>query len=382
MKPVRLEELEKTYPDGTRAVRGIDLAIEEGELVVLLGPSGCGKTTTLRMIAGLETPSAGRVRIGADDVTRLRPRERDVGFVFQFFALYPHLTARENLAFPLECSGVPRAERRRRVAEVAERLGLGPLLERLPRKLSGGDQQRVALGRALVRRPGVWLMDEPLGTLDAGLRLELAEFLRAQQLEHGVTTVYVTHDQEEAMRLADRIVVMSQGAILQAGDAAAVYDDPADLFVARFVGSPGMNLVGAEVRAGVDGARRLHPYPPPTLFGGRADGPAGGPPGFTLSGDSSGALPLAVPDGLPPGRVTLGIRPEFVALDPASPLVGRIAAEEYLGSARCLHLDTPVGRLVARVPADEPGTRGAEVGLRLDPAHALYFEPASGRRLA
>ena len=156
MKAVTLERVEKTYADGTRAVRGVDLAIEAGEFVVLLGPSGCGKTTTLRMIAGLETPSAGRIRFGEHDVTALAPARRDVGFVFQFYALYPHMTVRENLAFPLACSGVPAAERARRVAEVAERLGIGALLELRPRALSGGDQQRVALGRAMVRRPAVW----------------------------------------------------------------------------------------------------------------------------------------------------------------------------------------------------------------------------------
>src|SRR6185295_18767615 len=165
---------------------------------------------------------------------------------FQFYALYPHMSVRANLAFPLECSGVARAERERRVAEVAERLGITPLLALRPRALSGGDQQRVALGRAMVRRPSVWLMDEPLGTLDAGLRLALCEFVRAEQLAQGVTTVYVTHDQEEALRLADRIVVMSDGVILQADRATRVYDEPADLFVARFVGSPGMNFVFGE----------------------------------------------------------------------------------------------------------------------------------------
>ena len=366
MKTVTLERVEKTYPDGTRAVRGIDLAIEAGEFVVLLGPSGCGKTTTLRMIAGLETPSAGRVRIGSDDVTALRPRERDVGFVFQFFALYPHLTVRANISFPLECSRVAPDERDRRVAAVAERLGLTALLGKLPRQLAGGDQQRVALGRALVRRPGVWLMDEPLGTLDSGLRLELCEFLRAQQLEHRVTTVYVTHDQEEAMRLADRIVVMSEGAILQEGRAARVYDEPASLFVARFVGSPGMNFIAGELHADDlgRGARRIHPCPP-------------------LSGDPLVALRL--PAGaalLPSARVTLGIRPEALALDPSSPLRGRVVVDEYLGSSRCLHVATSVGRLIARVGPDAPGTRGAEVGLRLDPAHVQLFDSDSGRRLA
>jgi multiple sugar transport system ATP-binding protein len=369
MKAVRLEGLAKTYPDGTRAVRGVDLAIEAGEFVVLLGPSGCGKTSTLRMIAGLETPSAGRVLLGDEDVTSLGPPARDVGFVFQFFALYPHLTVRGNLSFPLECSRVPPEERGRRVEAVAERLGLTALLEKRPRQLAGGDQQRVALGRALVRRPGVWLMDEPLGTLDSGLRLELCEFLRAQQLEHGVTTVYVTHDQEEAMRLADRIVVMSEGAILQEGRAARVYDEPASLFVARFVGSPGMNFVAGELRAddlGSGGARRLHPSPP-----------------LSTDGHALAALPLpAAAAMLPSGRVTLGIRPESLVLDPSSPLRGQIVVDEYLGSSRCLHVATSVGRLIARVGPDAPGARGSEVGLRLDPAHVRLFDSDSGRRLA
>jgi len=381
VKAVTLSGVEKTYPDGTRAVRGVDLAVEAGEFVVLLGPSGCGKTTTLRMIAGLERPSAGAIRLGDADVTHVPPAQRDVGFVFQFYALYPHLSVRENLSFPLECGGMPRSERERRVSEVAESLGLAPLLALHPRQLSGGDQQRVALGRAMVRRPAVWLMDEPLGTLDADLRLAMCEFLRAQQLEHRVTTVYVTHDQEEAMRLADRIVVMSGGVILQAAPPAEVYDEPADLFVARFVGSPGMNFVAGEIRADAGGARRLHPYPPPTL-GGRAHGPSEGPPGVVLSGDSLPSLPLDAARTLPLGPLTLGVRPEFVALDAASPLRGRLAVDEYLGASRCLHVDTPVGRLIARVEPDLELGRGAEVGLRFDPAHVRWFDTRSGRRLA
>jgi multiple sugar transport system ATP-binding protein len=236
-----LERLAKTYPDGTRAVRGVSLAIEARELVVLLGPSGCGKTTTLRMIAGLEMPSEGRVLLGGREVTRARPSERDIGFVFQFYALYPHLTVAENIAFPLRSAGLGRSERQSAVERVAERLGIRELLERRPRELSGGDQQRVALARAIVRKPSVYLMDEPLGTLDAEKRLELRELVRAQQLELGVATVYVTHDQEEAMSLADRIVVMREGEILQVGSPREVYQHPSTLFVARFVGSPGMN---------------------------------------------------------------------------------------------------------------------------------------------
>jgi len=392
VKAVTLERLEKTFADGTRAVRGIDLALEAGEFVVLLGPSGCGKTTTLRMLAGLELPTSGRITLDGKDVTHLRPSERDVGFVFQFYALYPHLTVRENVAFPLRCAGVPRGERARRVGAVAEHLGLGALLDLRPRQLSGGDQQRVALARAMVRRPAVWLMDEPLGTLDAALRAELCEFLRAEQLAQRVTTVYVTHDQEEAMRLADRVVVMSGGAILQADRPGRVYDEPADLFVARFVGSPGMNLVPGELRAAgaggvevvlgapAEGARGAHPNPPPTLWGTRENRPAGDPPGVRESGENLVLHRLSA--ALPPGPVTLGIRPEFIALDAASSLRGRVAVDEYLGASRCLHVDTPAGRWVVRVAPEEPARPGSEVGLRLDPAHLRLFHGATGARLA
>jgi multiple sugar transport system ATP-binding protein len=354
MKAVALERLEKTFPDGTRAVAGIELAIEAGEFVVLLGPSGCGKTTTLRMIAGLETPSAGRIRLGDADVTTLRPAQRDVGFVFQFYALYPHLTVRENVAFPLACAGVGRRERRDRVDELAERLGLVALLDRLPRELSGGDQQRVALARAMVRRPSVWLMDEPLGTLDADLRAELVDFLRAQQLAERVTTVYVTHDQEEAMRLADRVVVMSGGTILQADTPARVYDEPADLFVARFVGSPGMNLVTGEVRASAGGA---------------------------VFGAAGAELPLPGLGAVRAGAAVLGFRPEGLRLDPRGPLRGRVRTDEFLGASRCLHVDSPLGRLVARVAIESPASSGDEVALEVETSALRLFDSATGKRL-
>ncbi|HIL09640.1 MAG TPA: ABC transporter ATP-binding protein, partial [Candidatus Latescibacteria bacterium] len=217
------EALHKTYADGTEAVKGIDLACEQGEFVVLLGPSGCGKTTTLRMIAGLEIATAGRILMAGVDITGHSPKERDVGFVFQFYALYPHLKIEENIGFPLESMGIGGVDQKKRVSEIVERLGLGELLGRYPRQLSGGDQQRVALARAMVRQPQMYLMDEPLGTLDADLRLEMRELIRAQQLASGVTTLYVTHDQEEAMSLADRIVVMDGGLIRQNAAAATVY---------------------------------------------------------------------------------------------------------------------------------------------------------------
>jgi multiple sugar transport system ATP-binding protein len=354
MSFLELEGLAKTYDDGTEAVRGIDLSAEEGEFVVLLGPSGCGKTTTLRMIAGLEVPTAGRVRLAGRDVTALRPSERDVGFVFQFYALYPHFSARENILFPLRSAGLERGERERRLLEVARRLGIEGLLGLYPGALSGGDAQRVALARAMVRRPSVYLMDEPLGTLDADLRLEMREFLRSQQLGLGVTTVYVTHDQEEAMSLADRVAVMQAGEIRQLGSPSEVYDDPADLFVAEFVGSPGMNFIRGDVVAEAGSIRFL---------------PEGG----------AGKIPLA--REARPGRTTLGVRPEFVRFDPHGPVRGRVVIDEYLGSARCVHVDTPLGRLIARAGRSEARDAGEEVGLAFDPEHVRLFDPETGGRL-
>ena len=368
---LELERLEKTYPDGTRAVRGIDFAAAAGEFVVLLGPSGCGKTTTLRMTAGLELPTAGAIRLAGTDVSHQRPSQRDVGFVFQFYALYPHLTVAENLAFPLACSGVPRAQRDRTVIALAQSLELGPLLSRQPRELSGGDQQRVALGRAMIRRPKIWLMDEPLGTLDSDRRLAMCEFLRTQQLEAKVTTVYVTHDQEEAMRLADRIVVMNDGKIEQVGAPMAVYDEPASLFVAHFVGSPGMNFLEGTIT--------------------HRDGSAwferkGGAPALPLSSGSPttarGPAPPAATHPAPrAGPATLGVRPEFVRLDPASTLRGEVLLSEYLGASRCIHVQTASGTLIARVAPEITVPTGSAVGLAFDPARVRLFDPASGARL-
>jgi multiple sugar transport system ATP-binding protein len=248
---LQLEGLRKVYADGTEAVRDIDLVCAEGEFLVLLGPSGCGKTTSLRMIAGLETPTSGTIHLAGEEISHLPPQKRDVGFVFQFYALYPHLSVFDNIAFPLQSIGCSRAEVALRVGEIVERLGLSSLLKRRPTTLSGGDQQRVALARALVRAPRIWLMDEPLGTLDGERRLEMRELIRRQQIELGVTTIYVTHDQEEAMSLGDRIVVMEDGRIRQAGTPGQVYDEPEDLFVADFVGSPGMNLVAGKLEDGL-----------------------------------------------------------------------------------------------------------------------------------
>lgn len=345
-----LERLEKRWPDGTHAVRGVDLSIREGELVVLLGPSGCGKTTTLRMVAGLELPTAGRVRLAGADVTHLPPSQRDVGFVFQFYALYPHMTVAENIAFPLECAGVSRSERDAAVRRVAERLDLVALLGRRPRALSGGDQQRVGLARAMVRKPRLWLMDEPLGSLDAARRAEMCELIRVQQLADRVTTIYVTHDQEEAMRLADRIVVMSQGEIVQAATPREIYDRPATLFVARFVGSPGMNLIEGTARSG----------------------------SFHAPGSIT---PIPLPRSATDGPVVLGVRPEHVRIDSNGSLRGRVVLEADAGPWRHVHVEGPFGRILAQT--DRRGARpGDEVTVALDPTGVRAFEPVSGRSLA
>jgi multiple sugar transport system ATP-binding protein len=354
MSFLELVGLEKRFPGGALAVQGISLTVEEGEFVVLLGPSGCGKTTTLRMVAGLELPTAGRIHLAGREVTRLRPRERDVGFVFQFYALYPHLSARENIAFPLRCTGLPRAEVEREVDRVAARLSLGPLLGRRPRELSGGDQQRIALARAMVRRPAIFLMDEPLGTLDADRRLETGELLRQEQLALGTTTLYVTHDQEEALHLADRVVVMRGGSIEQVGTPLEVYDRPASLFVADFVGSPGMNLVPGRQQRDAAGASFL-----PT---------AGGPA-------------LELPRAVAAEEITLGVRPESVRIDPRGRLEGVVVLEEMLGAWCNLHVDCPCGRLVVRVAAGELRPRGTRVCLGLDPAGLALFATAGGERL-
>jgi multiple sugar transport system ATP-binding protein len=344
---LELRRLEKTYPDGTKAVRGIDLSIGEGEFIVLLGPSGCGKTTTLRMIAGLEIATGGQVLMAGQDVTLLRPSQRDVGMVFQFYALYPHLDVRENILFPLKSVGTSPAEIEERLGVVVGRMGLAGLLKRYPRQLSGGDQQKVSLARAMIRRPKVYLMDEPLGTLDTDQRIELREFIRAQQLENRVTTLYVTHDQEEAMSLADRIVVMEAGLICQAGSPAEVYDRPASLFVANFVGSPGMNFMQGEVVGD----------------------------GFLPKG---GRTPIPLGRAVAPGKTTLGVRCEYVKADAQGPIAGKVVMDEYLGSVRCVHVDTECGRVVMRAPADRPRALGEEVRLAFDPAHLRIFDP-SGR---
>jgi len=355
MSFLKLDNLHKTYPDGTSAVRGVSLDVNAGEFIVLLGPSGCGKTSTLRMIAGLENATQGRITLNGRDVTHLPPGERDVGFVFQFYALYPHLSVEENIVFPLRAIGMNPSEVASRLRDIVERVGLAPLLKRRPRELSGGDQQRVSLARAMIRKPLAWLMDEPLGTLDADRRLALREFIRQQQLDMRVTTLYVTHDQEEAMSLADRLVVMNGGRVQQVGTPAEVYDKPANLFVANFVGSPGMNFIKGNV----------------AVYGETSH--------FIPYGEAS---PIRLSQRIKPGAVTLGIRGEHVHPDPGGPVVGKVLMVEYLGSSRSVHVEATFGRLIFRDEPTAAHTVGQSLRLSFDPAHVNLFDGHSGSRVA
>jgi multiple sugar transport system ATP-binding protein len=247
MAEISLEDLSKVYADGTHAVSDLSLEIEDGELVVFVGPSGCGKTSALRMVAGLEDVTSGVVRIGQRVVNKLPPKDRDIAMVFQNYALYPHMSAYDNMAFGLKMRSFPRAEIDRRVNDAAQVLGLEPVLKKKPRTLSGGQRQRVAMGRAIVREPQAFLMDEPLSNLDAKLRVEMRAEIARIQRDLRATTIYVTHDQVEAMTLGDRVAVMRDGFLQQVGSPSDLYERPVNLFVAEFIGSPAMNLVGADI---------------------------------------------------------------------------------------------------------------------------------------
>ncbi|MDT7713834.1 MAG: multiple sugar transport system ATP-binding protein [Pseudonocardiales bacterium] len=250
MADIVLDKVTKSYPDGTIAVHGIDLEIADGEFIILVGPSGCGKSTTLNMIAGLEDITSGELRIGGARVNDKAPKDRDIAMVFQSYALYPNMTVRENMAFPLKLAKLPKSEIDRKVSEAAKVLELEDYLDRKPANLSGGQRQRVAMGRAIVRSPKAFLMDEPLSNLDAKLRVQMRTQVSRLQKQLGTTTVYVTHDQTEAMTLGDRVVVMRAGYIQQVGDPQTLYDNPVNLFVAGFIGSPSMNFLPATVEEG------------------------------------------------------------------------------------------------------------------------------------
>jgi multiple sugar transport system ATP-binding protein len=353
MASVHYDFATRFYPGTPRpAVNELDLYVEDGELLVLVGPSGSGKTTALRMLAGLEPLDGGRVRIGERDVTSVHPRDRDVAMVFQNYALYPQLNVAQNMGFALKQRGVPRAERMQRVREVAKLLDLEPFLERKPKNLSGGQRQRVAMGRAIVRRPQVYLMDEPLSNLDAKLRVQTRAELAELQARLAVTTVYVTHDQVEAMTMGHRVAVLRDGELQQCDIPSTLYHAPANLFVAGFIGSPAMNQlpVAATMPLRIAGAE-LHINEPL--------------------------------DGVTGDRIVVGFRPEALRVG-AGPIVGRIRAVEDLGSEVFVHAliehEFEPATLVAKTPAPFAGQIGDNVSFTLS-GTAHVFDPG-GARLA
>jgi multiple sugar transport system ATP-binding protein len=350
MAQIRLNNLHKSFADFV-AVQDSSLVIEDGSFFVLLGPSGCGKTTTLRMIAGLELPTSGEIRLDGEDVTFRRARERDIAFVFQLFALYPHMNVRRNIGFPLSAQGVPRAEILRRVEETAKLLRIEHLLNRAVGGLAGGDRQRVALGRAIVRRPKAFLMDEPLGTLDAAFRELMCEELRGLHDRIGATTVYVTHDQIEAMAMADVIAVMNKGLVLQSGTPFEIYHRPRSMFVAQFIGSPSMNFL-------------------PCAAGNRQ--------AVSLAGSS---VPVPELREAAPGRLVLGVRPEHVRLADDGVVRGEVFGVEYMGARQVVTVDTEAGQLRVRTSNTQRASIGEQVGLAFDPGQIILFDATSERAL-
>jgi multiple sugar transport system ATP-binding protein len=351
MAGIVLESLSKEFPGGVRAVDAIDLEIDDGEFFALLGPSGCGKTTLLRTIAGLEAATSGRLRLGDRDVTKLPPGARDVAMVFQDYALFPHMTVLDNIAYPLKIKKQPRRDREQRASETGQSLALGELLDRRPGQLSGGQQQRAALARAIAVHPQVFLFDEPLSNLDARLRLEARTFIKRLQSELAVTTVFVTHDQAEALAMSDRMAVMEAGRIRQVGTPREVFRRPASVFVANFIGSTPMNLLPATVTEGVVSAGDVE-LPLPAEYAAR------------------------LPDGL---DVVYGIRPEYVRLDGAAGSVpGEVSVVEHLGTAELVTVATAAGEIRAVVPDVEDPSVGDAVGLTFSASYALVYRAEDG----
>jgi ABC-type sugar transport system ATPase subunit len=353
--PVSIRSVRKVFANETVAVDDVSLEIADGEFLVLLGPSGCGKTTVLRMIAGLETATSGEIVIGDREVTNLHPADRDVAMVFQSYALYPHMTVYKNLAYGLRRRGVPKDEIKRQVTETAELLEIGHLLKRLPAQLSGGQRQRVALGRAIVRHPTVFLLDEPLSNLDAKLRVQMRNELMRLHRRLGVTTVYVTHDQVEAMTMGERIVVMNAGAVQQIGSPLELFEEPRNRFVATFLGTPQMNELAGRVEDGV----------------------------FRGSG-----LVFAL-EGVPAGEVVLGVRPQHLWGSRGEPPAERIALGrarvelvEHLGTESFAFVTLGDLSLAAEVDAGLRLAPGDEVELAILPGKLHVFDAASGERVA
>ena len=348
------------------AVHGVDLDVADGEFVVLVGPSGCGKSTTLRMIAGLESITAGQLYIGDRLVNDVPPKDRDIAMVFQNYALYPHMTVRENLAFALQLRKLPQTEIDARVGKAAETLGLHEVLDRKPRQLSGGQRQRVAVGRAIVREPAVFLFDEPLSNLDAKLRVQTRREIAKLHRDLAATMIYVTHDQVEAMTLGDRIVVMNAGRVQQVDTPLALYDRPANRFVAGFIGSPAMNFVTGVITASSprDEGQR-------TMF---------------VPSDNAFTIPVSSMDQANGRRVEVGVRPEDIAIDDRAPdrrfsFSARIDLVEPLGNETFVHTAVGSHTITARSTTRELPPVDSVVTLSVDPSRLHWFDAETGERL-
>jgi multiple sugar transport system ATP-binding protein len=355
MARIDVIKLNKSFGDFT-AVKESTFTVADGEFFCLLGPSGCGKTTTLRMIAGLELPTSGEIRLADEDVTFKPASQRDIAFVFQLFALYPHMNVRQNMSYPLKNIGMPRAQIDKRLAEAARTLRIEHLLDRPVNGLSSGDRQRVALGRAIVREPAAFMMDEPLGALDSEFRHIMCGELRALHDRLKSTTVYVTHDQLEAMSMGDKIAVMNQGLIEQVGSPQEIYDRPATMFVADFIGSPPMNFLN---------------------FG-----------GALAKGDRQIAIGTgrqAVPElrtDMPAADYVLGVRPEHVQIREDGPVRGEVFGSEYLGTTQIVTINTAEGQIRARLSSDVAINPGDQLGLAFRPEKLSIFARASGLAVA
>jgi sn-glycerol 3-phosphate transport system ATP-binding protein len=352
MAKVQLRDVRKTYGE-QEVIHGVSIDVADGEFIVIVGPSGCGKSTLLRMVAGLEAISSGEIVIGDRVVNTLEPKDRDIAMVFQNYALYPHMSVFDNMAYGLRIRGLTKSDIEARVNRAAGILELGPLLERKPRQLSGGQRQRVAMGRAIVREPAAFLFDEPLSNLDAKLRVQMRFEIQKLHRRLGTTSLYVTHDQVEAMTLAHRMVVMNAGRAEQIGTPMEVYENPASVFVAGFIGSPAMNFLGGKV-----GARGS----------------------VTLNGGGA----IATASGATEGRnMTVGIRPEH--LTPCAPsaasLVGSVEVIEALGADTLIHVAVAGGSVIARLPHGTPATVGEPIALAAAPGRVYLFDADTGARL-
>lgn len=360
MATIELKQVEKKFGD-FQAVQPMDLTIEDGEFVVLLGPSGCGKTTTLRMISGLEAVSGGNILVGGQDVTWHHPSDRDIAFVFQFYALYPHITVHKNITFPLEAQKESKELVRERLLEVTNLLRIEHLLNRRPHTLSGGDQQRVALARALVRRPEAFLMDEPIGALDADFRETMRAEIKRLHINQGATTVYVTHDQIEAMAMGDRIVVMSDAVVQQVGAPNEVYYEPSNTFVARFIGSPGMNLIPGHYEDGIVKLPGDNEYRVPDRW----------------------QRPLTNRNGS--GPVILGFRPEGAVISDDGKIGADVYASDLHGAYTMLHMaldpDEPETIVHARSGRGGHHAIGEKIQFDIDPAMVRFFDGETEKAL-